>query len=138
MASLPAIRSRVGRSELRHFGLISGCIFAGFLGLALPLLRHHSLAVWPWVVGAMLVAGALIYPPALRPVYVVWTRLGQFLGWVNLHIVLAVVFYLLVTPAAVLLRLFGRDPMARSFEPKLESYRVTSRHSPIRNIERPY
>jgi len=41
--------------------------------------------------------------------------IGGFLGFVNSHILLALVFYLLFTPMGLVMRLFRRDPLDRSF-----------------------
>jgi NADH:ubiquinone oxidoreductase subunit 5 (subunit L)/multisubunit Na+/H+ antiporter MnhA subunit len=69
---------------------------------------------------AALLLGAAIAPSLLRPVYRGWMRVGEALGWINTRIILTLVFFLVVTPIGVLMRLFGRSPM----EPKRggESY----------------
>ena len=126
------------RRELRRFGLTIGALIALLFGLILPSLREHHLPVWPWVAGAILVLGGLLRPAALRYVYAAWTALGHALGWLNSRIVLTIVFYVLIVPMGVVLKLFGRDPMARRWDPKAESYWVPSRRAAARNIERPY
>jgi Saxitoxin biosynthesis operon protein SxtJ len=61
---------------------------------------------------AALLLGAAFAPSLLRPVYRVWMRIGEALAWVNTRILLTLIFFLVVTPIGVLMRLFGRSPIA--------------------------
>ena len=63
------------------------------------------------IAGALLL-GAAIAPSLLRPVYRGWMRLGEVLAWVNTRIILTLIFFLVVTPIGLLMRLFGRSPIA--------------------------
>src|SRR5687767_5414962 len=63
-------------------------------------------------IAAALLLGAAIAPSLLRPVYRGWMRLGEVLGWVNTRIILTLIFFLVVTPIGLLMRLFGRSPIA--------------------------
>jgi hypothetical protein len=130
--------NKLTRKELRKFGLITGALFAAIFGLAAPYLRSRSYPLWPWVLCAALAGTAAVWPPALRPVYRVWTTLGEILGWINSRIVLGVMFYGVIMPLGFVMRMFGHDPMARRFDVKVASYRVTSRRAPREGIERPY
>jgi hypothetical protein len=124
--------------ELRDFGLIVGGFCAALFGLLLPLLKHRSFPRWPWAAAAILIAPALIYPALLRGPYFLWTRLGLLLGWINQRIVLTIIFYVIVMPIGLAMRLCRRDPMARKFEPGRESYRVSSRKAPASSMDRPF
>jgi hypothetical protein len=72
----------------------------------------------PWVlitlgsIAAVLLLLAAVAPALLRPVYRIWMRIGEALGWVNTRLLLTLVFFLVVTPIGLLMRLFGRSPMA--------------------------
>lgn len=71
---------------------------------------------WLWItllaIAAVLLLGAAVAPSLLRPVYRAWMRLGEVLAWVNTRIILTLVFFLVVTPIGLVMRLFGRSPMA--------------------------
>lgn len=71
---------------------------------------------WVWVtllsLAAALLLSAAIAPSLLRPVYRGWMRIGEALGWINTRILLTLVFFLVVTPIGLVMRLFGRSPMA--------------------------
>ena len=70
---------------------------------------------------------SLIFPRANWPIYVVLTLLAFPIGFVVSYIIMGTLFYLLITPIGLAMRLFGRDPMMRGFEPDRESYWVESR-----------
>jgi Saxitoxin biosynthesis operon protein SxtJ len=125
------------KNELRNFGLLLGTLFLGMLGL-LPLLRHHAPARWPMVVAAVLWAAALAWPASLALPFRWWTRFGNVLGWFNTRLVLSVVFFLMLAPVGLVLRLFGRDSMNRRLEPYLDSYGVPSRRRLPKTMEQPY
>ncbi len=125
------------QKELRDFGLVVGGICAGLFGLVLPLLKHRAFPLWPWA-AAILIAPALAFPSVLRGPWFLWTKLGLVLGWINQRIVLTLIFYVIVMPIGLVMRLFGRDPMARGFEPDRGSYRVESRKAPAASMDRPF
>jgi hypothetical protein len=109
--------------DLRSFGLIVGGIFAA-IGLW-PLLRHGA----PVREGLLIVAAPLIVlaaavPRSLRYPYRGWMFVGHCLGWVNSRVLMTVVFYLVVTPAALVMRVMGRDEMRRRRDPSASTYRV--------------
>jgi hypothetical protein len=128
----------IGRKELRDFGLITGGLFALLFGLLFPWLRRYSLPLWPWILCALLSGSALLRPPLLKYVYAGWSQFGQILGWVNSRVVLSVIFYLVIMPMGLLMRLTRGDPMARAFDPDAASYRLQSFKAPVNHIERPF
>jgi hypothetical protein len=109
--------------QLRRFGLLVGGIFSA-IGFWPLLWRQEGPRLWALAPGLVLVLGALIVPRILAPVHRAWMALGDALGWVNTRILLGVVFYGLVTPIGLVMRLRGRDPMSRRFDHSVESYRV--------------
>ena len=124
--------------ELRNFGLITGALTPVFLGLLLPWLFEHSFPKWPWIAGIVLVTVGLILPKALKPIYIVWMTIGHYLGWINTRIILSIMFYLIILPVGAVMRMLGKDPMARSINKDQHSYRVTSTVQEKEHVERPY
>jgi hypothetical protein len=115
--------------QLRDFGLIVGGVF-GAIGLWPWVVRHEDPRLWALAVAAALILPALIVPRVLAPAYRVWMMLADGLGWINTRILLGLVFYGLVTPMGVVMRLWSRDPMRRRFEPETGSYRVLRKPRP--------
>ena len=73
------------------------------------------------VAAAVIVVGLAI-PRWLRIVYLTWTLIGFPIGWLVSHAVLAAVYYGVVTPVGLLMRMFGRDPMCRRWDRERKSY----------------
>lgn len=108
---------------LRDFGLL-------IAGAALVY------ALWPWVfrgepirlwaVGIGGVFGLLgaVAPTILTLPYKGWMFLGGILGWINTRIILGVLYYGLVVPMGLVMKMMGRDPMRRVLVPSAETYRV--------------
>ncbi len=133
-ASIPEL----DRKGLRDFGLVIGGIFAGLFGLAFPWLLEKPIPVWPWGLAGGLAVWAVVAPSSLRPLYRLWMRFGLLLNRITTPIILGAVFFLMITPAGILMRLAGKDPMARSLDRKAQSYRISSRKVPKENMEKPY
>jgi len=137
MTSLHAY-SAPDKQELRQFGLV----FAGglmlFFGLLIPWLFGRPWPLWPWIGAAAFAGTGLLLPEGLRPLYWLWMKLGHALGWFNTRIILGLVFFIIFTPAALLFRLFGKDPLQRKRDEAATSYRVPSEELPRERLEKPF
>jgi len=109
------------RRELRQFALL----WIGFFGLigAYSLWGHDSLraATAFWAVAAAGLVGYL-RPGVFRPVYLLWMALALPIGWTISHLLLLIVYYLILTPIGLLMRLVGYDPMERRLDRSAKSY----------------
>ena len=135
---MQGINKQPDKKELRNFGFITGGMTPVIFGLLLPWLFEHDFPRWPWIVGAILFAWALAMPMGLKHVYRVWMTIGLCLGWINTRIILSIMFYLIILPTGLVIRLFGKDPMARSRNREQKSYRVKSVVPDKKHVERPY
>lgn len=109
--------------ELRQFGMIVGGIFS-VIGLWPMMFRGEGVRLWATILGGGLVAVGLVSPKMLQPIHRLWMWVGHILGWINTRIILGVVFFGLVTPMGVVMRLFGKDAMRRILVQDAPSYRV--------------
>ena len=123
--------------QLRSFGFLVGGIFA-FIGLWPVLWRGAEARLWAGVLGTLLVISAFVSPTSLRVVYRGWMALGQALGWFNTRIILGVVFYLLITPMGLLMRLAGKDLVRRRYAPEADTYRVVRQPRPSSHMMRQF
>lgn len=111
---------KTGDRDLRKFGLTVGGVFV-LLGVLL-LLRHRS--SYPFFLGggAGLTAFGVIWPRALKYVYIAWMALAFTLGFVMSNVILVLFFFLVVTPIGLLARLFQKDFLARKWDKQAASY----------------
>lgn len=124
---------------LRKFGLSTGAIVVVLFAFLLPwLFELEAIPLWPWVIALALWLPALLRPALLNSVYRVWMKIGMALGWVNSRIILGLVFYVIIFPMGMLLRLFGKDPMRRKYDKSSQSYRIPSQREPRERMEKPY
>lgn len=130
--------SRTHNSRVeRHFGLLVGGIFAA-IGLWPLVWRQQGPRMWALVLAAGLVLSALVAPRILAPFYRVWMVLGNVLALINTRIVLAGVFYGVITPIGLAMRLLGHDPMRRRLDNAAESYRVRREPRPATHMLRQF
>ena len=122
---------------LRKFGLMVGGVFCA-IGLWPLIFRGQNPRLWAVTVGVLLLIPALLAPRTLGPVYRVWMMVGDTLGWINTRILLGVVFYGLITPMGLIMRLLGNNAMRRAYEPGVESYRVVKRPRPGTHMTRQF
>ena len=111
---------KTGVDDLRKFGLMVGGVFI-LLGVLL-LLRHRSSYLAFCGAGALLAAFGVIWPRALKYVYVAWMALAFTLGFVMSNVILTLFFFLFVTPIGLLARLFQKDFLARKWDRRAASY----------------
>ena len=104
----------------RSFGLTFAVIFT----LVSAWLFWRNGKYWPVTVGAaaLFLLGAFAYPGVLHPLNAAWMRFGLLLNRIVSPIVMGVIFFGLLTPVAVLMRLRGRDALQRRFDPTCASY----------------
>ena len=81
-------------------------------------------------IGAVLSIVAFLFPPFAQRLFVVWMTAVFPIGWTISHLLIGVIFFLLITPMGLVMRLFGRDTMGRKFEPQRESYWVPHQAPP--------
>lgn len=110
------------RRELRWFGPLF-LLFWGILGTVLWLqFEARTAAVVTWIAGGLVGALFLAVPRLRRPIYLGWTLASYPIGWVISHLVLAIVYYGVVTPVGIALRLSGRDALRRRPDPGASTY----------------
>ena len=123
--------------QLRAFGLLVGGVFAA-IALFPYIWRAENIRLWALAIGIILLVSALAFPGRLQLPYRVWMALGQALGWLNTRIILSVVFYGLFTPIGWARRYFGEDPLSRSFETGVETYRRVRQPRPSSHMMRQF
>ena len=129
---------KLGAKGYRKFGLTTSAIIIGLFALVIPWLFNIGYPRWPWILGGILGAWALLAPRTLRPAYAGWMRFGHVMNWINTRLILGIMFYGIFLPIGVVMRLFGKDSMHRKLDKTQASYRVKSQHEPKDNVERPY
>ncbi len=110
----------VQSSSNRSFGLVFTAFFL-IVGL-LPLLHGHGIRLWAlWLSGVFLLL-ALAVPVVLAPANRLWTKFGALLHSIVSPVALGILFFVVVSPIAMVMRLMGKDPLRRKFDRSAGSY----------------
>lgn len=109
-----------GGSSNRSFGVVFAAFFA-IIGL-LPLVSGGRVHLWALALGGIFLFFGLVFPSALAPLNRLWAKFGLLLHKIVSPIMLGIIFYLVITPIGLLLRLFGKDPLRLKFDRAAKSY----------------
>lgn len=110
------------QKKLKEFGLV--------MTLALSVLggvfvwKESVICLYLFTPAAIFLLLAVFAPDVLDPVERGWMKFAEKLSVVTTYIVVAITFYLVVTPTALLMRLLRKDLLSLKFEPEKESYWV--------------
>jgi len=112
----------VQESSNRGFGLVIAGVFL-LIGMA-PLRHGYPPRRWALATAGVLALVALVRPILLATINRLWTKFGIVLGKVVSPIALGVLFYGVLTPLAIVIRLTGKDPLHLKLDPAAGSYWV--------------
>ena len=104
----------------RSFGIVFAIVFT-IIG-ALPLLKGGELRLWALLVAAVFLGLGLLAPGILRPLNILWFKFGLLLGRIIAPIVISLLFFIAVTPTALVMRLLRKDLLSLKFDRKAKSY----------------
>ena len=116
------MKNHIPKKTLREFGFLMGFIFPFLIGWILPLIGGHSFRTWTLFISVPSIILAFTNPILLLYPYRAWMKLGHILGWVNSRIILGLVFLIVLQPIALIMRIFGHDPL-RTKKNTHKSYR---------------
>jgi uncharacterized membrane protein YciS (DUF1049 family) len=106
-----------GFSVLALLAFFERAIFAFGLGQARP-----AVALTLGILSVCALAFSLLWPRGNWPLYVGLSVVTFPIGFVLSYVILAILFFLVIAPIGALLRVLGRDPLARGYDPSALSY----------------
>lgn len=108
------------KQNLRNFGLLLA-IALSTVG-AILWHKQHQLSLYLLSTAATFTLGALTYPSLLRPLYKLWMLLASILGEITNHLLLTLLFFLVITPLGILLKLLRKPLLTLHWESNAKSY----------------
>ena len=131
MADIKAFHEDFGRGDEpkaggeRGFGIVFAFVFAviGFW----PLWDGGAIRLWALIAAGVFAAAGLFATALLRPLNRVWFLFGMVLHKVVNPLVMGLLFYATITTMALVMRLMGKDPLRRRFDPAAKSYWIERR-----------
>ena len=91
----------------RSFGVV---FFIVFLVISLyPLLSNENIGIWSLVISIIFLVLGLLNSKLLNPLNKIWFKFGLLLGKIISPIVMGIIFFFVVTPIAILMKLLRKD-----------------------------
>ncbi len=95
-----------------------------------------SEAGWYWVAAGIVLCLLRLIPPLFRGIYKGWFVFAVILGYFVSRILMTIIFFLLILPTGLIMRLLGKDPMERKWDPDAPSYWAPKEQEQDTSIER--
>ena len=104
----------------RSFGIV---FFIVFVLIAIyPLINQGEVRIWSLIISFLFLFLGLLNSKILTPLNKLWFKFGLFLGKIISPITMGIIFFLVVTPIGLLMRLFGKDVLNLKLNKKKSSY----------------
>tara|TARA_B100000787_G_scaffold169951_1_gene163052 strand:+ start:712 stop:1101 length:390 start_codon:yes stop_codon:yes gene_type:complete len=100
-------KSNIKMSSNKSFGIVFSIFFL-IIGL-FPLLDNLNIRIWAIIISIIFITLGLLKSKLLSPLNKTWFRFGLILGNFIAPIVMGLVFFLVVTPTSLILKLFKKD-----------------------------
>ncbi len=126
-------RNLINTGEIRKFGIVA-FLFFGCL-CALGLWTKKPVPTFLFGLLAICGIGFVLIPSRLKSVYSAWLRIAHLIGRIMTSLFLSLAYYLVITPSALIKRIFGGRPLPVKPEKKVSSYWVV-RTEPAQPRER--
>ena len=100
----------------RNFGIV---FFVVFLIIAIwPILNENDIRLWSLIISLIFLILGIANSKLLTPLNKIWFKFGIFLGKIVSPLVMSIIFFLLVTPIGILMRLFKKDLLNLKYNSK--------------------
>ena len=110
------------RREQFWFGPLFALFGSMIGGFALWKFSAPEVAKWIWIFSAVIIALYYLIPPLRKWIFMGWLGAVFPIGWVISHLLLGIVFYLVVFPIGLMMRMFRYDALGRRFDRDAKSY----------------
>tara|TARA_B100000963_G_scaffold291122_1_gene261100 strand:+ start:278 stop:658 length:381 start_codon:yes stop_codon:yes gene_type:complete len=109
-------------NQNRGFGLLFFIVF--FVLAVWPLTKKGEINLYLISISLIFLVLGLLNSKILSPFNNAWVKLGEILGRIIAPIVMAIIYFLILTPISLLVRLFGKDLIGIKFGDDIKSYWV--------------
>mgnify|MGYP000983939851 FL=1 len=108
------------KNSNRSFGLL---FFIVFLGIGLwPLKSGQEINIYLIMISLFFLTLGLINSKILSPLNMAWIKFGEILGIVIAPIIMALVYFIVLTPISLIVRMLGKDLLGLKFFEKQDTY----------------
>ena len=108
------------KTTVRKFGFTVGTVLL-LVGIVLYLIGKSSSVVFGGI-GVLLILLGLILPNLLKPLNKIWMTLAVILGWFMSRVILFILYFVIITPIGIFLKLIGKDFLRLKIDKSSKSY----------------
>ena len=127
--------NKIKMSSNRNFGLL---FFFVFLIVSLwSLTFGDSIRIWSLIISIIFLILGLMNSKLLTPLNKLWFKLGIILGAIVAPLVMGIVFFLVLTPIGLVMRIIGKDLLNKKYDKKKRTYWI-KRDTPIGTMKRQF
>ena len=120
-------KSKIKINSNRNFGIV---FFFVFLIISLwPLTNENPLRVWSIFVAIIFLILGLMNSKLLTPLNILWFKFGKLLGFIIAPIVMGIVFFIVITPIGLFMKIIGKDLLNDKYNNKNKSYWINREKS---------
>ena len=118
------MNSEKNKSTNRSFGIVFFTVFL-IVGIY-PMLNEEDVRLWSLIISVIFLMLGILNSEVLTPLNKIWFRFGIFLGKIFSPLIMALIFFFVVTPIGLMMRFIGKDVLNLKFNDD-KSYWVEKR-----------
>ncbi len=127
------MKEKIKINSNKSFGLV---FFVVFLIVSLyPLLNQEIIRVWSLIISFIFLFLGIINSILLSPLNYIWFKFGLFLGKFISPLVMGIVYFIVVFPTFLLIKLFKKNYLNLKYDNSKESYWITNESDEDKNMK---
>ena len=127
--------SKIKIGSNRNFGIV---FFIVFLVVSLwPLTYGEPIRIWSAIISLVFLILGLMNSKLLTPLNKLWFKFGTILGAIIAPIVMGVVFFLVITPIGLFMKIIGKDLLKKRYDKKKATYWII-RGKPVSTMKQQF
>ena len=129
------LKPKIKTSSNKNFGLVFFIVFL-ILGFW-PIKNGGEIRIWLVIISLVFLILGMMKSKLLTPLNQLWFKFGMILGAIAAPIVMGAVFFLVVTPTGLILRIMGKDLLNKKYDKEKETYWI-KRNASIGTMKRQF
>ena len=127
--------NKIKISSNRNFGLV---FFVVLLIVSMwPITYGDSIRIWLVIISMIFLILGLMNSKLLTPLNKLWFKFGMILGAIIAPIVMGIIFFLVVTPIGLVMKIMGKDLLNKKFDKKKKTYWII-RHKNLGSMKKQF
>ena len=127
--------NKIKISSNRNFGLVFFIVF--LIVSTWPLTNEEPVRIWSAIISSVFLILGLMNSKLLTPLNKLWFKFGTILGAIIAPIVMGVVFFLVITPIGLFMKIIGKDLLSIKYDKRKKTYWI-KRDAPIGTMKRQF